>query len=212
MKKVRNKQGFTLIELMATVAIIGVLAAIAIPNYLKYQRKARQAEAKILLGSAFLSEKAINQDQHSYTGCVVQAGFGSDATNNFYAVGFGSNGVSTSLSTNCGPYTGSGGTNQSADAVCNYFSWKAIQGSPVKWAGVSTCALGTAGNSFISASQSLQTAPTVATLDNATNKTGVTFNTFTLGAAGSISDGVNSLDMWQIDYNKTIYQVNDGTQ
>jgi type IV pilus assembly protein PilA len=39
MTAVRNKQGFTLIELMIVIAIIGVLAAIAIPNFIAYRNK-----------------------------------------------------------------------------------------------------------------------------------------------------------------------------
>ena len=43
---VRNRQGFSLTELMIVVAIIGILAVIAIPNFLKYQARAKQSEAK----------------------------------------------------------------------------------------------------------------------------------------------------------------------
>lgn len=52
--KERNK-GFTLIELLVVVLIIGVLAAIAVPQYQKAVYKSRAAEARLVLGKVFQS-------------------------------------------------------------------------------------------------------------------------------------------------------------
>ena len=65
-KKLHDNKGFTLIELMIVVAIIGILAAIAIPNFLKYQAKSKQSEAKTNLKGIFTSETAYFGEANSY--------------------------------------------------------------------------------------------------------------------------------------------------
>src|SRR5215510_2575104 len=70
LKSFRKQEGFTLIELMIVVAIIGILAAIAIPNFLQYQMKSRQSEAKTNLQAIKTSEVAFNSER----GCFVGIG------------------------------------------------------------------------------------------------------------------------------------------
>jgi type IV pilus assembly protein PilA len=62
----RNKKGFTLIELMIVVAIIGILAAIAIPNFLKFQAKSKQSEAKTNLKGIYTAETGYFGEVNSY--------------------------------------------------------------------------------------------------------------------------------------------------
>ena len=61
-----KKRGFTLIELMIVVAIIGILAAIAIPDFLKFQAKARQSEAKTNLASVATSQIAYFAEHNNW--------------------------------------------------------------------------------------------------------------------------------------------------
>jgi type IV pilus assembly protein PilA len=83
MTTVRDQRGFTLIELMIVVAIIGILAAIAIPNFLQYQARARQSEARTNLGGVFVSETAFLGENGRY-GSFQEVGFTlASSTNRF---------------------------------------------------------------------------------------------------------------------------------
>lgn len=67
-----GKKGFTLIELMIVVAIIGILAAISIPNYLAFRLKAKTSEAKSNLGSIQVLEEAYKATEDIYYGPIAQ--------------------------------------------------------------------------------------------------------------------------------------------
>ena len=80
LSKMRNQKGFTLIELMIVVAIIGILAAIAIPNYLNYQCKAKQSEAKSNLGSIAKCEEAYMSEYDVYSSDLNEIGWATKGT------------------------------------------------------------------------------------------------------------------------------------
>ena len=64
--KLQNKEGFTLVELMIVVAIIGILAAIAIPQFLTYQTRARNTSAAGDIHQALNSVETLNSDISCY--------------------------------------------------------------------------------------------------------------------------------------------------
>jgi len=73
--RIKGQQGFTLIELMIVVAIIGILAAIAIPNFLTYQAKAKQSEAKIGLGGIFTTAISYFGENNTFVATPTQLGY-----------------------------------------------------------------------------------------------------------------------------------------
>jgi prepilin-type N-terminal cleavage/methylation domain-containing protein len=86
-KRHSQAAGFTLIELMIVVAIIGILVSVAIPNYNKQQNKARQSEAKLALGSAFALEKSFYLEYSAYVGAFDAIGYSPTGNRRFCWVG-----------------------------------------------------------------------------------------------------------------------------
>ena len=78
----KGKKGFTLIELMIVVAIIGILAAIAIPNFLRFQAKSKQSEAKGNLGGIFTAEVAY-QGEHNFFGNFAEIAWAPTGTSRY---------------------------------------------------------------------------------------------------------------------------------
>lgn len=80
------KKGFTLIELLVVVLIIGILSAVALPQYTKAVEKSRSTEAQTLLGNLATAEQIYQMSQGVFTGDLTVLdlqlpGVGSTQTN-----------------------------------------------------------------------------------------------------------------------------------
>lgn len=85
--KKKNQTGFSLIELMIVVVIIGILSTIAVPQYQNFQKKAKQSEAKANLGGLYTTLRTFQAEWNQFYGDFRALGF--DMAGNLqYNVGF----------------------------------------------------------------------------------------------------------------------------
>lgn len=94
-KTLRRQDGFTLVELMVVVAIIGLLSAVAIPNFQKYQARSKTSEAKLQLAAIYTAEASFYADYNMYAGCLRYMGYdpSEESASRYFTTGFATMGT-----------------------------------------------------------------------------------------------------------------------
>lgn len=86
-KQLNNKKGFTLVELMVVVIIVGILAAVAVPLYRANVQRAMSSEGQALVGSIRTAERLYFAENNKYTGTWADISGSIDVVGNKYFTG-----------------------------------------------------------------------------------------------------------------------------
>jgi type IV pilus assembly protein PilA len=175
----KSNKGFSLVELMIVVAIIGVLAAIAVPNFKRFQMKAKQSEAKSSLSAMYTAQKAFQAEWGMYFGDFADVGYAPEGMLK-YRVGF-----TATAGTLSAQYPIAARRSQAA---------RAANTSTQGFCGANAINANNCGEDRIYTNQALPPAA-------------LSVNAFVVGAASDIEPSTTGIDQWTLNQDKILTNV-----
>lgn len=182
----KTNRGFSLIELMVVVAIIGILATIAVPSVNKYMARARQSEAKSNLASIYTANKAFYAEFNIYDDQFSVIGYSPEGKMR-YNVGFAAP------------------TSKCTLAAAGYTAAVVVTAIDSK----SYCGANGTINRGCSVLADGQNGVLIGGGVNCVDGTSAAFRS---SAAGRISSNAAGTDVWTMDQDKVLSNTTDGTQ
>jgi len=193
----KNQEGFTLVELMIVVAIIGLLASVAIPNFKQYQAKTKTSEAKLQLAAIYSAETAFAGDYDTYSTCLSNMGYdpSTEAVARYFATGFAADVAGT---------IASAVLNGANSCVAGNFQFAAGKRVANVFAAATWVATANCGAVAFAAG------PPPIAADATVTANGDAFSACAVGPVDARSITAVTASSWKINQNKLLSKVRDG--